>query len=305
MEAGQVLLFTGGVSCRSAAVCRRCGLPLRLCRGDLPRRVPSVMQFCCGACLRFTPAVCLLTNRTACGMLRFYSAGSRSPFVRSRGVGAVIGRGGNAELVCAAMRFLSPRLAFGLRLSSRLYCGVLSSVHACLFSFVRKKETACDALRFYSAGRDRHSCVLVMLARLSAFVGSLRVCAFLCGDLDGIAGDAGNRATKERGWRRGACALLRNRIGFEMLSAGSTLGAARPQTCAKESSTLWTLFTLRRGCVGADSRRLCAFRGENVGAKCGSRPAGHSAYFFAAFAIVMARTFVGRPKRLMKPFASY
>ena len=43
-----------------------------------------------GACLRFTPAVCLLTNRTACGMLRFYSAGSRSPFVRSRDVGAVI-----------------------------------------------------------------------------------------------------------------------------------------------------------------------------------------------------------------------
>ena len=27
-----------------------------------------------------------------------------------------------------------------------------------------------------------------------------------------------------------------------MLSAGSTLGAARPQTCSKESSTLWTLF---------------------------------------------------------------
>ena len=104
MEAGQVLLFTGGVSCGSAAVCRRCGLPLRLCRGDLPRCVPSAMQFCRGACLRFTsdirfycgvlcsitPAVCLLTNRTACGMLRFYSAGSRSPFARSRDVGAVI-----------------------------------------------------------------------------------------------------------------------------------------------------------------------------------------------------------------------
>ena len=52
----------------------------------------------------------------------------------------------------------------------------------------------------------------------------------------------GDRGCGERGWRRGACALLRNRIGFEMLSAGSTLGAARPQTCAKESSTLWTLF---------------------------------------------------------------
>ncbi len=28
-----------------------------------------------------------------------------------------------------------------------------------------------------------------------------------------------------------------------------------PQTCAKESSTLWTLFTLRRGCVDAYTRR--------------------------------------------------
>ena len=43
-----------------------------------------------GALSRFTPAVCLLTNRTACGMLRSYSAGSRSPFARSRDVGAVI-----------------------------------------------------------------------------------------------------------------------------------------------------------------------------------------------------------------------
>ena len=36
-------------------------------------------------CARFTPAVCRIApNRTACGMLRSYSAGSRSPFVRSR-----------------------------------------------------------------------------------------------------------------------------------------------------------------------------------------------------------------------------
>ena len=37
-------------------------------------------------------------------------------------------------------------------------------------------------------------------------------------------------------------AFLRDRISFAMFSAGSPLGAARPQTCAKESSTLWTLF---------------------------------------------------------------
>ena len=42
-------------------------------------------------CVRLTPAVCRIApNRTACDILRFYSAGSRSPFVRSRSVGAVI-----------------------------------------------------------------------------------------------------------------------------------------------------------------------------------------------------------------------
>ena len=75
----------------------------------LPRHLSSVYPFLCGAveaissarvwlcgsvgasCLRFTPAVCrMATNRTACDTLRFYSAGSRSPFVRSRGVNAVI-----------------------------------------------------------------------------------------------------------------------------------------------------------------------------------------------------------------------
>ena len=44
-------------------------------------------------------------------------------------------------------------------------------------------------------GRDRHSCVLAVLARLSALAGSLRVWPFLCGDLDGVTGDAGTRGT--------------------------------------------------------------------------------------------------------------
>ncbi len=49
------------------------------------------MRFCRGALPRFTPAVCCIaTNRTACDSLRSCSAGSRSPFARSRGVGAVI-----------------------------------------------------------------------------------------------------------------------------------------------------------------------------------------------------------------------
>ena len=138
MEAGQVLLFTGGVSCGSAAVYVRlllCGSIAAFyvwCTPDMRFRCGvvhlvhvrytallrcfvfgvrpicgSVAAFCIRSRLLF--AACA-PNRTACGMLRFYSAGSRSPFARSRDVGAVICLCGNAELVCAAMRFLSPRL---------------------------------------------------------------------------------------------------------------------------------------------------------------------------------------------------
>ena len=59
-----------------------------------------------------------------------------------------------------------------------------------------------------------------------------------------------NEGTGERGERRERgteaaarqSALLRDRIGFEVFSAGSPLGATRPQTCAKEPLALWTLF---------------------------------------------------------------
>ena len=44
-----------------------------------------------------------------------------------------------------------------------------------VFFLIEEKETACDMLRSYSAGSRSPSCVLAALARLSAFVGSLRV----------------------------------------------------------------------------------------------------------------------------------
>ena len=114
----------------------------------------SGIRFYCGVLCSITPAVCLLTNRTACGMLRSYTAGSRSPFVRSRDVGAVIGRGGNAELVCAAMRFLSPRLpsVYARRCGSvvafctwftsgiRFYCGVLCSITPAVCRLCAKQD---------------------------------------------------------------------------------------------------------------------------------------------------------------------
>ena len=46
----------------------------------------------------------------------------------------------------------------------------------------------------------------------------------------------------ERSRRRGVNTFLRKHINLAMLSAGSPLGAARPQTCAKEPLALWTLF---------------------------------------------------------------
>ena len=89
-----------------------------------------------------------------------------------------------------------------------------------------------------------------MAVRLSDLVGSFRACAFLYGDPDGERRDGGTRRTEghgEQSRRRGGRAFLRDRIGFAMFSAGSTLGlkcgsrtAAAPD-CAKEPLALWTL----------------------------------------------------------------
>ena len=68
------------------------------------------------------------------------------------------------------------------------------------------------------------------------------------------------RRIGERSRRRGVGAFLRKHIGLAMLSAGSPLGLRAPD-CAKESKVeaalppLWTLFTLRRGCLSAYTRR--------------------------------------------------
>ena len=220
------------------------------------------------------------------------------------GGNAELGRGGWARLAMRFCRVGLPSRAFGdAFLSWRFAIG-----SRLLFAAWRQTGRLAIACVPIPPGRDRCSCVLAALARLSAFVGSLRVWPFLAGDLDGgagdgVTGDAGNGAggaalvrlyaaalalrrfprgvrwgcapqTAPKSLRlsglssrcggvvlvriRGFCALLRGRIGFEMLSAGSTLGLRAPD-CAKESTVeaalppLWTLFTLRRGCVGANT----------------------------------------------------
>ncbi len=247
-----------------AFICR-----LLLRRFAFDRR--SAMRFCCGACLRFTPAVCLATNRTACGSLRFCSAGSRSPscvlgtlfgylpwlvhfgFVRlfvaistgCRGYGeqggnsecgirnAKLGRGIESVRACCSGKAVCARSAAGLAvLSQRFAFG-----SRLLFAAWRQTGRLATACVSVPPGRDRHSCVL------GAFFGYLPWMVHfgfvrLSVAISTGCRDAGNG---ERGWRRGLCASLRSHIGTVMLSAGSTLGLRAPD-CAKESSTLWTLF---------------------------------------------------------------
>ena len=150
------------------------------------------------------------------------------------------------------LAFLSRRFALGICPTSHFCRGVLPSVHACCLPHGDKQDgLRCVAFLFRRV--EIAICAFSYRLGLSALTGSLWICAFLCGDLDGLPGYGGTR-NGERRWRCGLCALLRKHIGLVMLSAGSTLGLRAPD-CAKESSTLWTLFTLRRGYVCAYTRR--------------------------------------------------
>ncbi len=229
-SAGRSVCARGG----TVGAIRNAECAIRNFGNELIRRCDSIAVFC----VWFTPAVrfCWDVWRSvhACRavLLGCLAFGSRLP------CGSV---GMSGVWFTPAVRFCWDvwRLVHACR---AVLLGCLASVHACLFSFVRKRETACGILRSYSAGSRSPLERSRIAMRLSGFVGSLRVCPFLCGDPDGV--------TKERGWRRGLCALLRRRIDLAGLSAGSTLGLRAPD-CAKEPLALWTLFTLRLGCLGA------------------------------------------------------
>ena len=161
----------------------------------------------------------------------------------------------------------------------RSYRNVLRSITPAVCR-IAPNRTACDILRFYSAGSRSPFVRSRSALRLSALAGSLRACAFFYGDPDR---ERKERRDAENGV--GGAAFVRFCVGALALICfprGVRWGCA-PQTCAKESSTLWTLFTLRRGWVGADSPRLyvfaqshwpCeSFRREYAGAKSGSRTA--------------------------------
>ena len=155
--------------------------------------------------------------------------------VPARAWGCALGRAARrcSSIAVSCVRF-TPAIRF--------YWEVLRSAHACLFSFVRKRETACDMFRSCSAvGRDRHSCVLGCRAviELGWFTSGLRVS--LWRSRQRTKETERTRGTRERSRRRGMSTLLRDHIGFVVFSAGSTLGLRAPD-CAKEPLALWTLF---------------------------------------------------------------
>ena len=114
--------------------------------------------------------------------------------------------------------------------------------HACCLPHSAKQNGLREVTFLFRRGSGSPVVRSRVDVRLSDLAGLLRVCAFSGGDPDGVRKRRGNAGDEERSRRRGVGAFLCNHIGFVMFSAGSTLGAARPQTCAKESLTPWTLF---------------------------------------------------------------
>ena len=218
-----------------AALCLGARLALRSCRGAFPRFASGIAvlsrRFALARVWHCVP-VAALPSRTVGFAVLLRCCPRFTP-----GFAVLSRRFALARVwhcVPVAALFLGSRLLFVLRQTGRL-------------------AISCVPI---PPGRDRHSCVLAALFGYLTWRVHFGLVRFFMAIPTGDRG-RGKRSYEgygARGWRRGACASLRNRIGLAAFSAGSTLGLRAPD-CAKESSTLWTLFTLRRGCVGADSLR--------------------------------------------------
>ena len=218
-------------------------LALHFCRGVLPSAYARPRISVAAFCPRHMPDLAFLSQRFAFGIC------STSRFCRGVLPSAYACYCVSVAAFCPqfmpSFAFLSQRFTLGICPTSHFCRGVLPSVHACCLPHGDKQ----DGLRYAS---------FLFRRSRSPFVRSRGVGAVICpgGFTSGLGVSlwrsrrscrgTGTELRGERDWRRGACALLRNRIGLAMLSAGSTLGLRAPD-CAKESSTLWTLLTLRRG----------------------------------------------------------
>ena len=158
-----------------------------------------------------------------------------------------LARGWCCVSVAAICPQLTPGLPFLARLCSRFTPGhcvsaaALPSVHTqlycsvvafCLgsrlsFSSSRKKRRLAICSVPIPPGRDRHLCVLMPFGVicLGWFTSGLGVS--LWRSRRSCRG-TGTELRRERDWRRGLCASLRNHISIAMLSAGSTLGLRAP-----------------------------------------------------------------------------
>ncbi len=166
-----------------------------------------------------------------------------------RGAGLV--RGDALSVAAHGLRFeselavLSGRLVLSARLMMRFWRGDSLDARRALRRFAvgsRLSFFLCqekrDGLRDVAFLFRRVEIATRAFSRRSSVICLCGFTSGLCVSLWRSRWVTGERGTGERGWRRGLCALLRGRIGFAMLSAGSTLGlnveaALRP---------LWTLF---------------------------------------------------------------
>ena len=108
------------------------------------------------------------------------------------GIGA---RGMSVRGIAVLLR----RFAVGLRMALRFCWNVWRSVHACLFFLCQEKRDGlrCLAFLFRRVEIAIRAFSLCLYGYLP-LAGSLRVCAFLYGDLDGLPG----RGERETGLRR-------------------------------------------------------------------------------------------------------
>ena len=173
-----------------AAVCPRCASGIASLSRRFALGARPASRLWRGVCPRRAPGVASLARQFALGSrpaLRFCRGGL--PSVRIR-------RCDSVAAVCPrfmpGVASLARRFALGARPALRFCRGVCHRFTPAVCRMAPNR-TACDILRFCSAGRDRHLCVLAVLVWLSDIAGSLRVCAFLYGDLDGVTGDAGER----------------------------------------------------------------------------------------------------------------
>ena len=149
---------------------------------------------------------------------------------------------------------LSRRFVFG----SRPLCGSLAAFCVRVTPAVCRMSAKQDGLRYVSFLFRRGSGSPVVRSRASirlfGLAGSLRAWAFSYGDPDRERRDARTRRTESAARRE--CVFCVNILALLCFPRGVRWGYA-PQTCAKESSTLWTLFIWVAAWVRLARRGAC------------------------------------------------